>query len=125
MIDHVILTVSNFERSVAFYNQAFKPLGVAMVSDFKGEDGHPNLKGFGDGKTVFLWLKEGTPTPDGIHVGFIANSHAEVESFYTAAAVAGARTIESPRVFNEYYPGYYAAWVIDPDGYELEIVNKS
>jgi len=90
MIDHVILTVSNFERSVAFYNQVFKPLGAAMSSEFKGENGHPDLKGFSDGKTMFLWLKEGKPESKGVHIGFIANNRAQVDSFYAAALASEA-----------------------------------
>ena len=53
MIDHVILTVSDFKRSVAFYAKALKPLGITTFIDYDGKDGHPNLKGFGDGKRYF------------------------------------------------------------------------
>ncbi|TDQ10353.1 VOC family protein [Pedobacter metabolipauper] len=125
MIDHVILTVSSFERSVAFYTQAFGPLGITMAMNFEGQDGHPDLKGFGDGKTIFFWLKEGKSNPDGMHIGFVAEDHGQVDAFYKAALEAGAQMIYEPRIFPEYYPGYYAAWVLDPDGYELELVHKS
>lgn len=125
MIDHVILTVNNLERSVAFYNKVFGPLGITMVMDFQGEDGHPNLKGFGDGKTVFFWLKEGKSNPNGVHIGFVADGHKQVDEFYKAALETGAKMIYAPKVFDEYYPGYYAAWVLDLDGYELELVHKS
>jgi catechol 2,3-dioxygenase-like lactoylglutathione lyase family enzyme len=64
MIDHVILTVSDFKRSVAFYAKALKPLGITASIDYEGKDGHPDLKGFGDGKRYFFWLKEGKPDPD-------------------------------------------------------------
>lgn len=125
MIDHVILTVSNFERSVAFYTDALKPLGITFSMDFKGEGDHPDLKGFGDGNSIFLWLKEGKRPSSTVHVGFVAKDHAEVEEFHKAAVAAGAQSKELPRVFPEYYPGYYAAWILDPDGYEIEVVNKS
>lgn len=125
MIDHVILTVSDFERSVAFYTRALKPLGVTLIMDFKGQDGHADLKGFGDGKTIFFWLKEGKVNSNGTHVGFVAKDHAEVEAFHKAAVAAGAKSMYEPRVFPEYYPGYYAAWIIDPDGYEIELAHKS
>ena len=125
MIDHVIITVSNFERSVAFYTEALKPLGITMSMDFKGEGGHPDLKGFGDGHTIFFWLKEGKAYPEAAHVGFVAKDHAAVDAFYKAAVEAGAKTKYSPRIFPEYYPGYYAAWILDPDGYEIELVHKS
>ncbi|GAB3573117.1 VOC family protein [Hymenobacter daeguensis] len=125
MIDHVILPVNNFERSVPFYTQVLKPLGIAMTMDFKGESGHPDLKGFGDGKTIFFWLKEGQASANGLHVGFVAKDHATVDAFHEAAVAEGAQSKEAPRVFPEYYPGYYAAWIIDPDGYEIELVHKS
>ena len=125
MIDDVILPVSDFERSVPFYTQALKPLGITMTMDFKGENGHPDLKGFGDGKTIFFWLKEGPVCANGLHVGFVAKDHATVDAFNEAAVAAGAQSKEAPRVFPEYYPGYYAAWIIDPDGYEIELVHKS
>ena len=63
MIDHIILTVSDFKRSVAFYAKALKPLGITNFTDYEGQDGHPDLKGFGDGKRAFFWLKEGRPYP--------------------------------------------------------------
>jgi catechol 2,3-dioxygenase-like lactoylglutathione lyase family enzyme len=58
MIDHVILTVSDFERSVAFYAKALKPLGITNFTDYEGHDGHPDLKGFGDGKEPFSGSKK-------------------------------------------------------------------
>lgn len=125
MIDHVILSVSDFERSIDFYNNAMKPLGISMIHDFKGPGAHPDLKGFGDAKAIYFWLKQGNPTPGGVHVGFIAKDNAQVELFHEAAISAGAKNIESPRVFTEYYPGYYAAWILDPDGYEIELAHKS
>src|ERR1700738_3412709 len=85
MIDHIILTVSDFERSVAFYAKALKPLGITNFIDYEGQDGHPDLKGFGDGKRAFFWLKEGKPHPQAVHVGFVAKDHAEVDAFYKAA----------------------------------------
>jgi catechol 2,3-dioxygenase-like lactoylglutathione lyase family enzyme len=125
MIDHVILTVSDFKRSVAFYTKALKPLGITTFMDFDGKDGHPDLKGFGDGKRYFFWLKEGKPDPQAVHVGFMAKDHSEVDAFYKAALAAGGKSRESPRARLEYYPGYYAAWVFDPDGHDIEVVNKS
>ena len=78
MLDHVIVTVSDFTRSIAFYAQALKPLGITDFLDYKGQDGHPDLKGFGNDGRFFFWLKEGRPNPDAVHFGFVAKSHAEV-----------------------------------------------
>ncbi len=58
MLDHVIVTVSDFTRSIAFYAQALKPLGITDFLDYKGQDGHPDLKGFGNDGRFFFWLKE-------------------------------------------------------------------
>jgi catechol 2,3-dioxygenase-like lactoylglutathione lyase family enzyme len=125
MIDHVILTVSDFNRSVAFYAKALKPLGITTLIDYEGKDGHPDLKGFGNGKRHFFWLKEGKPDPQAVHVGFAAKDHSEVDAFYKAALAAGEKGKESPQARLEYYPGYYATWVLDPDGHDIEVVNKS
>jgi catechol 2,3-dioxygenase-like lactoylglutathione lyase family enzyme len=125
MIDHVILTVSDFEKSVAFYVKALKPLGITNFTDYEGHRGHPDLKGFGDGKRAFFWLKVGKPDPRAVHVGFVAKNRAEVDAFYKAALNAGGRSKEPPKVRPEYYPGYYATWVLDPDGHDIEVVHKS
>jgi catechol 2,3-dioxygenase-like lactoylglutathione lyase family enzyme len=125
MIDHVILTVSDFKRSVAFYAKALKPLGITTFIEYEGKDGHPDLKGFGVGKSHFFWLKEGKPDPEAVHVGFIARDHSAVDAFYEAALAAGGKSKESPQARLEYDPGYYATWVLDPDGHDIEVVNKS
>jgi catechol 2,3-dioxygenase-like lactoylglutathione lyase family enzyme len=125
MIDHVILTISNFQRSVAFYAKALRPLGITNFTDYDGKRGHPDLKGFGDGERAFFWLKEGKSDPQAVHVGFVATNHAEVDAFYKAALAAGGKSKEPPQARLEYYPGYYAAWVFDPDGHDIEVVHKS
>ena len=125
MLDHVILTVSDFERSVAFYVKALKPLGIRNFVDYDGKNWHPDLKGFGDGERAFFWLKKGKPDPRAVHVGFAAKNQREVDAFYKAALAAGGKGKEPPQARPEYYPGYYAAWVLDPDGHDIEVVHKS
>jgi hypothetical protein len=102
-----------------------KPLGITNFIDYEGQDGHPDLRGFGDGKRAFFWLKKGKPDPQAVHVGFVAKDHAEVDAFYKAAVGAGGKSKESPQARPEYYPGYYATWVLDPDGHDIEVVHKS
>src|ERR1700731_4254093 len=63
MLDHMILTVSNVERSLAFYDAALKPLNIKFFLPYKGEGDHPDLWGFGDGKRAFFWIKQGKPDP--------------------------------------------------------------
>lgn len=125
MIDHIILSVSDVQRSLAFYEAALAPLHLSMFMPFKGVDGHADLWGFGDGQRAIFWLKQGTPYPDAIHWGLEAPDHEAVDSFYKAAMAAGATDRISPRARLEYYPGYYAADVMDPDGYHFEVVHKS
>src|SRR5580692_6221011 len=125
MLDHIILTVSDIKRSLAFYEAALRPLNIEFFMPYKGEDGHPDLWGFGDVKRAFFWLKQGRPDPAAIHWGFVAESENKVREFYEAAMSAGGSENISPRARLEYYPGYYAADVFDPDGYSFEVVHKS
>jgi len=125
MLDHMILTVSDIKTSLAFYEAALAPLNIRFFMPFKGENGHPDLWGFGDGQSAVFWLKQGTPNPEAIHWGFKAETDALVNKFYDAAMAAGAKDNISPRPRVEYYPGYYAADVIDPDGYSFEVVHKN
>src|SRR5579863_8356416 len=74
MLDHMILTVSNVERSLAFYEAALKPLNIKFFLPYKGEGEHPDLWGFGDGKRAFFWIKQGNPDPASIHWGFMAEN---------------------------------------------------
>ena len=66
MLDHMILTVSDVERSLAFYKAALKPLHIKFFMPYKGEHGHPDLWGFGDGKKAFFWIRQGKPDPAAI-----------------------------------------------------------
>ena len=66
MIDHIILTVSNIRRSLAFYEAALAPINIKFFMPYKGANGHPDLWGFGDGKRAFFWLKHGEPHPQAV-----------------------------------------------------------
>jgi catechol 2,3-dioxygenase-like lactoylglutathione lyase family enzyme len=128
MLDHIFLSVSDLERSVAFYTAALAPLGITHCHDYHGKDGppgHPDLKGFGANGRVFFWLREGVVQGQAVHVGFVANDTAAVDAAYAAAMAAGARENGAPAARLYYDPRYYAANVFDPDGYSLEFVYKS
>jgi len=128
MLDHVFLTVTDIERSIAFYEKALAPLGIEHAVDYDGKDGpegHPDLKGFGRDNRVFFWLRQGDADAPSAHVGFVAHSTAEVDTFYQAAMAAGATDNGQPSARLYYDPRYYAANVLDPDGYSLEAVYKS
>jgi catechol 2,3-dioxygenase-like lactoylglutathione lyase family enzyme len=128
MLDHVFLSVSDVERSIAFYTEALTPLGITTRVDYDGKDGppgHPDLKGFGANGRIFFWLRQGSADSRAAHVGFVANSRKEVDAAYTAAIAAGATDNGAPGVRRYYDPRYYAANVLDPDGHSLEFVYKS
>jgi catechol 2,3-dioxygenase-like lactoylglutathione lyase family enzyme len=128
MLDHVFLTVSDVGRSISFYEAALAPLGIVHAVDYDGKDGpegHPDLKGFGRDGRVFFWLRQGRTDGSAAHIGFVARSEAEVDAFHAAAMAAGATDNGTPSARLYYDPRYYAANVLDPDGYSLEAVYKS
>jgi catechol 2,3-dioxygenase-like lactoylglutathione lyase family enzyme len=128
MLDHVFLSVSDLDRSIAFYTAVMAPLGVTQRVDFDGKygpPGHPDLKGFGVQGRIFFWLKEGVVEGRAAHVGFVATSNPMVDAAYHAAIAAGATDNGAPGARVYYDPRYYAGNVLDPDGYSLEFVYKS
>lgn len=128
MLDHIFLTVTDIDRSIAFYSATLAPLGVTQRLDYDGKDGppgHPDLKGFGAKGRFFLWLRSGIHAPSSMHVGFVAESEAMVDAAHDAALAAGAGQIHAPGPQLHYDPRYYAAQVTDPDGHSLEFVYKS
>jgi len=125
MLDHIILAVSDLARSIEFYERALAPLGIAHYVDYDGENGHPDLKGFGRDKKAFFWLKAGEPSPAAVHFAFVAESREAVRASYDAAIAAGGRDNISPRVRSEYHDMYYAGDFLDPDGYSVEVVIKT
>jgi catechol 2,3-dioxygenase-like lactoylglutathione lyase family enzyme len=117
MFDHVGITVSNLERSRAFYAAALAPLGIREIMQFEA------FVGFGVDRPQF-WILEGSaaqPRPR-THVAFAAQSRLEVDTFHRAAIGAGAQDNGPPGLRPEYHEHYYAAFVLDPDGHNIEAV---
>jgi predicted lactoylglutathione lyase len=115
MIAHATLAVADCERAKAFYLKALAPLGYRKNMDF-GE-----AVGFTDGKNTDFWIAEReTVTP--LHLAFEAKSRNEVEAFHEAALAAGGKDNGEPGYRAEYWPGYYAAFVHDLDGNNVEAV---
>jgi catechol 2,3-dioxygenase-like lactoylglutathione lyase family enzyme len=128
MLDHVFISVGDLDRSIAFYTATLAPLGITTRVDFDGKDGppgHPDLKGFDADGRIFFWLRRGTVDSRAAHVGFVAGSIAQVDDAYAAAIAAGASDNGPPATREYYDPRYYAAGVLDPDGYSLELTYKS
>ncbi|KAF2406585.1 VOC family protein [Pseudomonas antarctica] len=128
MLDHLFISVSDIERSIRFYAATLSPLGITARVDYDGKDGppgHPDLKGFGAHGRMFFWLREGVVERRAVHVGFVAGSREEVQKAYAAALEQGAIDNGAPNARLHYDPNYYAANVLDPDGYSLEFVYKN
>ena len=128
MLDHVFLSVSNINRSVNFYTAALAPLGIVNRLDYDGKDGppgHPDLKGFSAHGRMSFWLRQGVVDSRAAHIGFVAHSQAEVNEAYAAAMASGGSNNGAPGFRLHYDPRYYAANVLDPDGYSLEFVYKN
>jgi catechol 2,3-dioxygenase-like lactoylglutathione lyase family enzyme len=125
MIDHVGMTVLDFARSRAFYIAALAPLGYSLLKDItKEESGGFEGAGYGvDGKASF-WIGNGPRAGGPIHVAFLAKSRADVDRFYDAAIAAGGRDNGRPGLRTHYSPNYYGAFVLDPDGNNVEAVTR-
>jgi catechol 2,3-dioxygenase-like lactoylglutathione lyase family enzyme len=121
MIDHIGLAVSNMERSKPFYIAALKPLGIVVVMEVTAEQtGADAHAGFGKGNKAFFWIGGGAKPKGGTHVAFTAPTRADVDSFYRAALAAGGRDNGAPGLRPHYHPDYYGAFVLDPDGNNIE-----
>jgi catechol 2,3-dioxygenase-like lactoylglutathione lyase family enzyme len=115
MIDHLTLTVRDLDRARSFFAEALAPLGHALQMEFEG------LLGYGAPGKPALWLKAG-PTGQAMHLAFIAPDRGAVDRFHAAAVAAGATDNGAPGLRPEYHAHYYGAFVIDPDGNNLEAV---
>jgi catechol 2,3-dioxygenase-like lactoylglutathione lyase family enzyme len=115
MIAHVSINVSNYQNSKKFYLAALKPLGYSNSMEF-GTSG-----GFNDGKNTDFWIHE-KPVTDKNHVAFEAVNRALVDQCYAAAMAAGAKDNGGPGLRPENGDNYYAAFVLDPDGHNIEVV---
>jgi catechol 2,3-dioxygenase-like lactoylglutathione lyase family enzyme len=121
MIDHIGFAVSNMERSKPFYVAALKPLGIAVVMEVTAEQtGADAHAGFGKDDKAFFWIGGGVKPKGGTHVAFTAPTRADVDTFYRAALAAGGRDNGSPGLRPHYHPDYYGAFVLDPDGNNIE-----
>ena len=132
MLDHMTFRVTDIHRAKAFYSAVLAPLGYSVA--YEGQHG-ANILGFSypdssepDGKKADVWFIDGPspyggpPETAGCHLAWRAESRAQVDAFYRAALAAGAKDNGAPGLRSHYHPHYYGAFVIDPEGNNIEAV---
>lgn len=123
MLDHIGIIASDVKRSKTFYELALKPLGISVQMPptpemiAAGYEGY----GFGEGGKPYFWVGAGTSHAP-IHIAFAARGRSDVDAFHAAAMAAGGRDNGPPGIREHYHPDYYAAFVLDPDGNNVEAV---
>ena len=124
MLDHIGLKVSDLARARAFYAAALAPLGITpqKVVTLAMTAGTYEGVGFGRGGHPDFWLSAGTPASGPLHVAFTAEDRASVDAFHRAALAAGAADNGAPGLRPHYHADYYGAFVLDPDGHNIEAV---
>lgn len=125
ILDHTGVTVHDMARSRPFYERALAPLGITLNMDFG------RAAGFGRGPKPDFWIAAGPnafQTAENVaiitpqHIAFAARSRAEVDAFHAAAIAAGGKDFGPPGPRPMYHPNYYGAFVLDPDGHNIEAV---
>jgi catechol 2,3-dioxygenase-like lactoylglutathione lyase family enzyme len=119
MFDHVGLNVRDFAASRSFYEQALEPLGYRVV--FDGSEWNGAGFGTSDDKPEF-WIMQRDPCGTGTHVAFVVPDRETVDAFHAAALAAGGTDHGAPGIREHYHPTYYGAFVLDPDGNNVEAV---
>lgn len=122
MIDHTGVSVSNADKSRKFYTEALAPLGYQLMVELPNEHtGGRAVVGYGVPPKPDFWTHEATPK-DKMHIAFRADAHAQVDAFYAAAIAAGGTDNGPPGPRPHYHESYYSAFVLDPDGHNIEAV---
>jgi catechol 2,3-dioxygenase-like lactoylglutathione lyase family enzyme len=119
MIDHLGITVSDLARSKLFYTAALAPLGYEVIMEMA------EFAGLGQAGKPDFWIAESAEAPTAVHVALLAPDRATVDAFYQAAVAAGGRDNGAPGPRTIYHPNYYGAFVLDPDGHNIEAVCHS
>ena len=123
MIDHTGIAVSDFSKSKAFYTQALAPIGYALLMEFPAAvTGSTDVAGFGEPPKPDFWISRGSPNKPPIHIALRVATRAAVDAFYKAAIAAGGTDNGPPGIRAHYHPDYYGAFVLDPDGHNIEAV---
>jgi len=122
MIDHVGFPVADYARSKAFYTQALAPLGYTLIMEVQQTENDSPAAGFGmNGKPDF-WIGGEGGLNRLVHIAIAAKDRASVDAFHRAALAAGGKDNGAPGLRPHYHPNYYGAFVLDPDGHNIEAV---
>ena len=116
MFDHIVFGTSNYEASKAFFITALKPIGIKVIAE-----GPQGVELSADGKSS-LCIRRLEEAPSHLHLAFVAQNRKQVDEFYLKALAAGAQDNGPPGIRPEYSGTYYAAFVIGPDGHNVELV---
>jgi catechol 2,3-dioxygenase-like lactoylglutathione lyase family enzyme len=124
MIDHVGFPVANYTRSKAFYTQALAPLGYSLVMEIAADmtESRAPAAGFGFAGKPDFWIGGEGALQKPLHVAILAKDRAMVDAFHRAALAAGGKDNGAPGLRPHYHPNYYGAFVLDPDGHNIEAV---
>jgi catechol 2,3-dioxygenase-like lactoylglutathione lyase family enzyme len=128
MLDHLSLTVADLGRSLRFYTAAFAPLSIVPLVELSAaQTGTEAYAGFGAAGTsrAFFWIGTGARRGGSVHVAFAAQTRAQVDAFHHAALAAGGQDNGPPGIRAHYHPDYYGAFVLDPDGHNIEAVCRT
>jgi len=126
MIDHIGIVASDFEKSKKFFSEALSAIGYSLIAEFPASvTGHTDVAGFGEPPKPDFWISRGKATNSPVHIAFRVGSRSVVDAFYKAAIAAGGRDNGGPGVRAHYHPNYYGAFVLDPDGHNVEAVCHS
>jgi catechol 2,3-dioxygenase-like lactoylglutathione lyase family enzyme len=124
MIDHIGFSVGDYARAKAFYTQALAPLGYGLVMEVGADltESEAPAAGFGIGQKPDFWIGGEGRLEKPVHVALLAKDRAAVDAFHKAALAAGGKDHGAPGLRPHYHPNYYAAFVLDPDGHNIEAV---
>lgn len=123
MIDHAGVNVSDFAKSKAFYMAALSAIGYTLLLEVSAElTGTQDAAGFGVAPKADFWIGGGGANQPPVHIAFRVDNRSLVDAFYTAAIAAGGRDNGKPGLRPHYHPNYYGAFVLDPDGHNIEAV---
>ena len=122
MIDHVGFPVSDYARAKAFYEQALAPLGYTLIMEVQQNEQGAKAAGFGANGKPDFWIGGEGGLNRAMHIAIAARDRAAVDAFYRAAMAAGARDNGAPGLRPHYHANYYGAFVLDPDGHNIEAV---